>query len=182
MKTNKENKDYKIQIDTLTNEEIIATFTDVETNETYNLNTNEVQAAFTFLAPLVLVIGENLLAHLIAAGLALTIASVIFVPYAEVSDKNRNDKYDHYAAYLDTSKGVFIGNPISLEVATERLRGTNVKENNVWSKTSALAKKVALEAGGGRTPVIDTAHGSYPKFLPHYHTWNRSGGHSFYYY
>lgn len=110
------------------------------------------------------------------------IAGVTYTLASEIVPTLRNKNYDHYAAYLKTKEGVYIGNPISLSEAISRLNGKDFETNNVWLKTSGLAKKVAKEAGGGREPVFDSPHGSYPKFLPHFHKWNRSGGHSFYSY
>ncbi|MGJ7034601.1 SAR2788 family putative toxin [Anoxybacillus eryuanensis] len=179
---NQVEKEYKVDVQQATEYGIVATFTDMNTGEKYEINTNELHASFAFLIPIAVVVGEALLEHLIALGLAFVIAGVTYTLASEIVPTLRNKNYDHYAAYLKTKEGVYIGNPISLSEAISRLNGKDFETNNVWSKTSGLAKKVAKEAGGGREPVFDSPHGSYPKFLPHFHKWNRSGGHSFYSY
>lgn len=179
---NQVEKEYKVDVQQATEHGIVATFTDMNTGEKYEINTNELHASFAFLIPIAVVVGEALLEHLIAMGLAFVIAGVTYTLASEIVPTLRNKNYDHYAAYLKTKEGVYIGNPISLSEAISRLNGKDFETNNVWSKTSGLAKKVAKEAGGGREPVFDSPHGSYPKFLPHFHKWNRSGGHSFYSY
>lgn len=83
-KSGKNNTEYKIDVETATSEKIEATFTDSETGEEYVINTDELQASFAFLLPIGVVIGEALLAHLIAAGLAFTIAGVTYVVATEV--------------------------------------------------------------------------------------------------
>ncbi|PLR78720.1 hypothetical protein CU633_03980 [Bacillus sp. V3-13] len=175
-------KEYKVLIENATEEGIVAKFVDAKTGEEYHVNTNELEASFAFLVPIGVVIGEALLAHLISIGLAIVIGGVTYTLASEIASKLKNKNYDHYAAYLNTSKGVYIGDPISFSTAVARLNGSTFSSNNVWSKNGTLAKKVAQSAGGGRTPVFDGPHGTYPKFLPHFHKWNRSGGHSFYSY
>ena len=70
---------------------------------------------------------------------------------------------------------------------SERLKNTAVNymklRGDLWSTTSTGAYKVARLAGGLRggkfqPPIADRAHGAGN--FAHYHTWNRSGGHSFY--
>lgn len=50
---------------------------------------------------------------------------------------------------------------------------------NVLSNTEQKSKQVANAAGRGKAkPVKDPAH--QPGYRPHYHIFDRSGGHSFY--
>lgn len=130
-------------------------------------------------SPLGVVIGETLLAHLVAAGLAITIAGVTYAAATEVIEKLNKEKHNHYAAKLK-SNVLYIGNNVSLSTAASLLKSGD----DVWSKSGDLAAKVAREAGGGRAPVPSENHwntGSKKvRFYNHYHTYNRSGGHSFY--
>lgn len=74
---------------------------------------------------------------------------------------------------------VMIGNkPLTLDEAASRLKGAP-PYNDVWSTDSVKAFKVAAKAGNGKTPIHDSAHGG-EGYLPHWHIYNRSGGHSFY--
>lgn len=121
-------------------------------------------------------IGEALLSHLIAASAAVVIAGVTYTVASKVASKLRNKSYDHYAAVI--RKGdVYIGNPISYSAAVARMKSGG----DVWSKSYSLAAKVARGAGNGRTPVGPERHGNgKPGYYWHFHTYNRSGGHSFY--
>ena len=52
---------------------------------------------------------------------------------------------------------------------------------DVTAKSRRLAKDIAQEAGGGRPPIHDEPHGPVTEgYRPHYHLWDRSGGHVFY--
>lgn len=139
---NQVEKEYKVDVQQATEHGIVATFTDMNTGEKYEINTNELHASFAFLIPIAVVVGEALLEHLIAMGLAFVIAGVTYTLASEIVPTLRNKNYDHYAAYLKTKEGVYIGNPISLSEAISRLNGKDFETNNVWSKTSGLAKKV----------------------------------------
>ena len=144
-KSGKNEREYKIDVETATSEKIEATFIDLETGEEYSVNTDELQASIAFLIPLGVVIGEALLAHLVAAGLAITIAGMTYVVATEVIEKLNKENHNHYAAKLKNDK-LYIGNNISLKAAGEFLKDGG----DVWSKTGDLAAKVAREAGGGR--------------------------------
>lgn len=175
----KSERNYRIDIETATSEKIEAVFIDSETGEEYVINTDKLQASLAFLVPLGVVIGEALLAHLVAAGLAITIAGVTYVVASEIVDKLKKEKHNHYAAKLKNNV-LYIADNISLAKATSLLKSGG----DVWSKTSELAAKVAKEAGGGRAPIPSENHwnkGSKKDlFYSHYHIYNRSGGHSFY--
>lgn len=178
-KSGKNNRDYKIDVKTATDEKIEATFIDIETGEEYSINTDELQASFAFLLPLGVVIGETLLAHLVAAGLAITIAGVTYAAATEVIEKLNKEKHNHYAAKLK-SNVLYIGNNVSLSTAASLLKSGE----DVWSKSGDLAAKVAREAGGGRPAVPSENHWDKGlkkhRYYNHYHIYNRSGGHSFY--
>jgi RHS repeat-associated protein len=52
---------------------------------------------------------------------------------------------------------------------------------DVSAASRKLAHDIAKEAGGGRPPIHDKPHGPVEEgYRPHYHTWDRSGGHVFY--
>ncbi len=63
------------------------------------------------------------------------------------------------------------------------MKSSDKKNNNVWSKTYALAATVAKDAGNGRTPIgpeRDKGKTSAEGYYFHFHIHNRTGGHSFY--
>lgn len=177
---NQVEKEYKVDVENATEDGIVATFTDMGTGEKYELNTNELHASFAFLIPIGVIIGEALLEHLIAIGLAAVIAGVTYTVASSVSETLRKKQYDHYPAYIDKKKDrVMIGNkPLTLDEAASRLKGAP-PYNDVWSTDSVKAFKVAAKAGNGKPPIHDSAHGG-EGYLPHWHIYNRSGGHSFY--
>lgn len=103
-------------------------------------------------------------------GLALTIFA---------RNANYRQFYEHYRAVRTGRVGIVVYSGMNLNTAVNymKLRG------DLWSTTPSGAYQVARLAGGLRggkfqAPVADRAHG--PGNFPHYHTWNRSGGHSFY--
>lgn len=178
---NQVEKEYKVDVQQATENGIIATFTDTNTGEKYEINTNELHASFAFLIPIAIVVGEALLEHLIAMGLAAVIAGVTYTAASSIADKLRKKQYDHYPAYINRKKDiVMIGNqPLTLEEAASRLKGKD-PYNDVWSTDSVKAFKVAAKAGNGKLPIHDDPHECKDGYLPHWHIYNRSGGHSFY--
>jgi RHS repeat-associated protein len=55
-----------------------------------------------------------------------------------------------------------------------------VKESSdVLAKSKSMGLKIAEEGSHGKEPILDPAHGGRP-FRPHYHLFNREGGHIFY--
>lgn len=176
-------KDYKIEVETATEDKIEANFIDIETGEEYNVNSDNLQASFAFLIPLGVIIGEALLSHLIAIGLAVTIAGITYTAVKEVSSKLKKDKHKHYMAMI-TRGDLYIGNALSRSQAVSRIKSTDTKNNNVWSVSYTDAASLAREAGGNRTPVgpeRDRGKTSAEGYYQHFHLYNRTGGHSFYY-
>ena len=120
-KTGKNNTEYKIDVETATSEQIEATFTDVESGEEYVVNTDELQASFAFLLPIGVVIGEALLAHLVAAGLAFTIAGISYVAATEVIKELQKKKDNHYAAKLKNDV-LYIGNRVLVQILEKNIK------------------------------------------------------------
>ncbi|MHA6534026.1 hypothetical protein [Paenibacillus sp. BAC0078] len=184
--SDKQERIYNVVINDLTGENgdlINATFTDVETNETYQIDQSKTTASIPVLIPLGAIIGEWLLAQLIAAGTAITIGGITYAIWDSVATSLRNKKeYAHYQAKIITGQ-VGIGNPISLVQASARLQSSDIYNNNVWSINAANAALVAQVAGGGLLPEgpeleVDPKIGFV--YHTHYHIWNRTGGHSFF--
>ncbi|MDX8346333.1 SAR2788 family putative toxin [Rossellomorea sp. YZS02] len=176
-------KSYNVIVNTATDEEFIATFIDQETGEQYEVNSNELNASLVWLIPLGVVLGEALIAHLISAGLAVVIAGVTYTAVKEVSEKLKKKKHDHYMAIL-TKGDLFIGNPLSEAQAVSRLKSKDKKANNVWSVSYSKAALIARKAGGNKAPIgpeRDKGKSSAEGYYFHFHLYNRSGGHSFYY-
>jgi hypothetical protein len=132
--------------------------------------------------PAVATIGELLLLSLIASSMFVVVSGVTYVALSEVVQQLRQRKNETYAAYLDKERGVFVGGPISISTAIARLNSNLLKVNNVWSTTRKTAMSLAQSAGRGRLPIFDLPHGNYPKYMPHYHRFDRRGGHSFFSY
>ncbi len=83
-----------------------------------------------------------------------------------------------------TKGDLYIGNSLTKAQAVARLKSSDSKNNNVWSKSYSLAAAIAREAGGNRTPIgpeRDKGKSSAEGYYFHFHLYNRTGGHSFYY-
>ncbi|GIN89425.1 hypothetical protein J22TS1_04760 [Siminovitchia terrae] len=139
-------KEYKVDVETANDEEIVATFTDVNTNKEYNIDTKELQASVAFLIPVGVVIGEALLAHLISIGLATVIGGVAYIAISEFLKKKKTK--NHYAAAI-VGKKLFIGFGLSHKSAASRLK----KGKDTWSTSKNNAKSVA-KAGSPIKKII----------------------------
>lgn len=117
----------------------------------------------------------------------MLIAGVTYVALNEagVLSKLREDKTaNHFMAKIIGGK-VWVGDGMSLEAAAFRLVNPMLvkAEQNVWSKSSAYADLVARTAGGGKESkgpelTCDQLPGFF--YYAHYHTHDRTGGHSFF--
>ncbi|RAW10178.1 hypothetical protein DC345_29375 [Paenibacillus taichungensis] len=162
--------------------DINATFTDLETNESYSIEQDKLQASFAI--PIGIVIGETLLAWLVGIGATLIVATETWVTVNEIRETLRQKKYEHYEAQIMGGK-LYVGHSIDLAGAAQRLVNPMFTKAhaNVWSVNSAAAARVARVAGGGATPVgpelnITQVPGFF--YYAHYHTASRIGGHSFF--
>ncbi|MDR0271159.1 hypothetical protein [Paenibacillus sp.] len=127
------------------------------------------------------IIGEELLSQLLKLALAVTVGGVAFAVVTEVRDKLRNEGYDYYEAKL-MSGDLWIGRTIDSFQAVSRILGSDFYNNNVWSKSSKLAKElcfVALPVEPEGPEVTCNQLKGY-KYYSHYHLGNRKGGHSFF--
>ena len=175
---------YQVDIHEAEGDLLVATFTDKATGKKYKVDNTKAKSNFAFVIPIGIVIGEAVVAHLLAASLAIVVAGVTYVAATEVASKLRkNKRYDHYAASLNKSKtAMYIGPSLTYKQAKSKL-----KKGDVWSISKSLAKKVAQGAGGNRNPIGPEIHNKDKngklksgKYYYHYHTYNRAGGHSFY--
>ncbi|MFD2114170.1 SAR2788 family putative toxin [Paenibacillus yanchengensis] len=165
--------------------DIDATFTDTETNTSYNVQQDKLEASLVWFIPLGVIIGEALLAQLISAALAITIGTVVYVAASDagVLTKLRNRKdVDHYMAVISAGK-VWIGNALTLAQAKYRITDPMLNDDyrNVWSRTSALAELVVTypnKPAIGPELNVNQPIGFF--FYTHYHRWDRLGGHSFF--
>lgn len=161
--------------------DINATFTDLETNESYSIEQDKLQASFAI--PIGIVIGETLLAWLVGVGATLIIATETWVTVNEIRETLRQKN-------MNTTKPkswgkLYVGHSIDLAGAAHRLVNPMYTKSmaNVWSVNSAAAARVARVAGGGATPVgpelnVNQVPGFF--YYAHYHTASRMGGHSFF--
>lgn len=184
--TGKNEKIYNVVINELTGENgdlINATFTDTETNQTFQIEQDKTTASVPVLVPIGVIIGEWLLAQLLAAGTAVVIGGVTYAIWDSVVSKLRSEKkFNHYQAKIISGQ-VGIGPGISLGVATVRLASPDIYNNNVWSIDASNAFLVALEAGGGTIlagPELNVDQALGFVYHAHYHTSTRYGGHSFF--
>ncbi|EJW19400.1 SAR2788 family putative toxin [Paenibacillus alvei] len=186
--TNETGRTYSVVINDIKEDgEINATFIDVETNKTYDINQDKFVPTLVWFVPIGVIIGEWLLGQLLAAGTAMLIAGVTYVALNEagVLSKLREDKTaNHFMAKIIGGK-VWVGDGMSLEAAAFRLVNPMLvkAEQNVWSKSSAYADLVARTAGGGKESkgpelTCDQLPGFF--YYAHYHTHDRTGGHSFF--
>jgi hypothetical protein len=171
-------RQYEADILHALNGRLRATLHDVQTDRLIPLDSAQFKASFLVI-PVIVMIGELLLAHLIALSLAVVITGITYIALSRVAESLRKQKPEHYAAYLDTKRGVFIGEPLSRTAAALRLRSTAHGVNNTWSKSIGLARDVAFLVHG-KTPVGPEIHGPMPLYQYHFHPFNRSGGHAFY--
>lgn len=158
---------------------VIADVVEEQSGVTFRIDSGTLKASVLFV-PLAVVVGELLLAHVLLASTVVVIAGVTYIAASEVANTLRNRQREFYAAILDTKKGLFIGDPLTLAQASARLNSLSFRTNNVWSISKHSARLVAQTAGGLRTPLLDMAHGPYPLFMPHFHRFDRRGGHSFF--
>ncbi|GEN33787.1 hypothetical protein [Aneurinibacillus danicus] len=91
-------------------------FLDIETNEEYKIDTDQVKASFAFLAPIEVVIEETLLNALLAAALTVVVGGMTYTLVTEVASTLRKKQYEHYAAVLSDGE-LYIGSAISYETA-----------------------------------------------------------------
>ncbi|MGE6230498.1 SAR2788 family putative toxin [Paenibacillus chitinolyticus] len=182
----KNERNYKVVLnDVKANGDINATFTDIETGQSYLIEQDKLQASLVWFIPIGVIIGEWLLSQLLAAALAVTIGGISYVVVSEIATTLRNDnKYDHYMAKI-MQGNLWIGNSLTLPQAVGRLVNPMFVSGgeDVWSRNYTLAAEVAKVAGGNRTPVgpeltCNQIPGNF--YYTHYHTWNRVGGHSFF--
>lgn len=175
---------YQVDIHEADGDLLVATFTDKATGKKYEVDNTKAKSNFAFVIPIGIVIGEALVAHLLAASLAIVVAGVTYVAATEIASKLRKEKrYEHYAATLNKAKtGMYIGPSLTYKQAKSKL-----KKGDVWSISKSLARKVAQGAGGNRIPIGPEIHNKDKngkvksgKYYYHYHTYNRAGGHSFY--
>lgn len=169
-------KEYKVDIEEATEDNFKAVFTDIKTNEKFHVNSNEAHASIVFLLPIAGIIGQGLVSHLIAIGAAIVIAGSTYVAVSKVASQLKRKQPEHYAATIRRGD-LYVGGSLSYSSAVSRLKGGS----DIWSKNSNLAFKVAQGAGKGKRPTNYERHGQQGYYW-HYHTWNRSGGHSFFHF
>lgn len=175
---------YEVLIHSINDDgEMNATFTNLETNESFLIEQDKLQASFVI--PIGVIIGEALLGYLLGIGAALVVAYETISVINEVRDILKKDqRYHHYTARI-LGGNLYVGNAIDLSAAAARIMNPIFTENtkNVWSTNSALAEAVARVAGEGKTPKgPEVTCGQLPGnfYYAHYHTNDRTGGHSFF--
>ena len=172
-------RDFEIEVISANDERILANLIDMQSKEKHLIDSSKVKASMFFM-PALLIVGELLLVEMFMASAAIVIAGITYIAISEIANKLRKREPKHYAAYLDVKKGVYIGKAIDLKSAVSRLMETTFGANNVWSVSKFDASQVALFAGQHKKPILDAPHGPYPKYLPHFHRFDRKGGHSFF--
>ncbi|MBY0202686.1 hypothetical protein [Paenibacillus cucumis (ex Kampfer et al. 2016)] len=162
--------------------DIHATFTDLETNQTYTIEQDKFQASFAI--QLGIIVGEKVIAGLLAIGAILIVTNETWASVIEIRETLRQKNHEYYQANIMGGQ-LYVGPAIDLASASARLINPmfSAAAQNVWSTTRLGAERVARTAGGGVTPVgpelnVDKIPGFY--YYAHYHTWNRVGGHSFF--
>ncbi|WP_044892886.1 SAR2788 family putative toxin [Bacillus alveayuensis] len=171
-------KEYNVEITEATEDVLIATFTDLETNEKYFVDTTQTEASIAFLVPIGVVLGGSLVSHLIAISAATVIAGVTYYAATKVVSTLKRKDPKHYIAKLYNGK-LYIGNSVSQSTAASHLRAGG----DIWSRSSSLAWTIADKAGY-YAPTKAEKHGTGSNYFWHYHARDaynkRIGGHSFY--
>ena len=107
----------------------------------------------------------------------LTIRGVTYIPASQLDTQHTRG---YFMAILK-KREVWVGKCITRKQAVRRIQS----DQDVFCMTRQEALNAAQRAGKGRIPVGPEIHRSkntYEKFYYHYHTYNRKGGHAFYFY
>lgn len=142
-------KEYSIDVNTATNEEVKAVFTDTTTDEQFLLNTtsNDISVIHAQ-APVILIPVVEWLGSLVVAALAASakvmLDDILYVSASEASVstdlKNKKDRY--FLAYVDYSTNlVFVGPDVNYGGAKGHLQSSD--KNNIFTYERKRAKTLA---------------------------------------
>ncbi|AIF68106.1 hypothetical protein GZ22_16665 [Terribacillus saccharophilus] len=170
-------KEYNVELTELSSDVVEGDFTDVETGETYDLDSTEGQASFVFLIPVGIVMTEAALTALYATGAMIIVSGAAYV----VANKaKKSKKYNHFKA---TVKGgsVYIGAGMSRSKAVSWFKS----KHDVYSVSKNQAKEVAAAANRSGKPYheVDQRYGKNRKgHYWHWHAYKKkpTDKHSFY--
>lgn len=150
-------KEYKVELTALSSDVVKGNFTDVETGETYDLDSTEGQASFVFLIPVGIVMTEAALTALYATGAMIIVGGAAYVG---ANKAKKSKKYNHFKA---TVKGgsVYIGAGLSRSKAVAWFK----KGKDLYSVSSNQAKAVAAATNNSGKPYneVDRKNGKPKK-------------------
>jgi hypothetical protein len=159
-------KEYKLEVENVTTEEVEATVTDIETEEKFTVSSSKVadpsRAAAAFAIPIGVAITQQLLRALAASGLVIAIGGSTYIAYKEFAKRSKSKT--HYVAIRRTG-GLFIGNGMDTTRAITHLQGGGDTWSTSQSNAQSLAKMASM-IGKAVGPEID-ANGSGKHY--HYH-------------
>lgn len=159
-------KEYRLEVENVTTEEIEATVTDIEKKKEFTIGSSKIadpsRAAAAFVIPIGVAITQQLLRALAASGLVIAIGGSTYIAYKEFAKRSKSKT--HYVAIRRTG-GLFIGNGMDTTRAITHLQGGG----DTWSTSKSNAQDLAKAASWIRKAVgaeID-AYGSGKHY--HYH-------------
>lgn len=157
--------------------------TDLDTNESFEVNQTDGVASFAFAIPAGIALTTVVAKSLLATGASLIVGGGLVLSLERIStnSKTRNNKFNHFKV-LRLNNKLYSSGGVSQKTAVARM----MVGADVWSNSQSGAKTVAsstsLHLGGKKTPIGPERDKNKSGYYRHYHTNPRkkSGGHSFY--
>lgn len=184
--------EYEIELNTLTEDSLIANVTNLNTGQEVNVDFNDeefttsafwipalgVVATASMLQLLAISVGATTLIYFAAKGLLSLKAGALWVAGKVANDNSKNKRYVHYEAMrTSNSLGIWVGPGRSKTKAISRLKSGL----DTWSIGSSNALSIAKGASPTGRYRYDSAHsaGKGKRTFAHYHPYEY-GTHSFY--
>lgn len=155
-------EEYTVNIDSLDENGLIATYTNVETGQAYYYDSTIATPSFAFAIPWGISLSAKAISALYAVG---AVAILGGIAYIEVNNfiKNEKKKYNHYIAVITNDK-LHIGGGLSKSKATSRLKS----KKNTWSTSKSNAQSLAKGASPiGKVTAPEVSKGK--NMVWHYH-------------
>lgn len=157
----------KVEVETLTKNEVSAFITDTKTGKEYkvNKNTDKVKAQAVVIIPLSNILTAAVLAALAAAAAIIIVNGITYYDLTTFMDKIKEYTYKYYAAVLVDNDDVYIGGGLSESDAIKRMKNIG----NVFARSEYYAVKICTTVGGGLSPAGPHLHSGQGRYYWHYH-------------